>query len=78
MDEVTIRELRHHGEAILERVEAGERFVVIRRGRPIAELRPVVTPTVSSETLLARWRQVPGLSPEAIRRDMDAILDPNL
>jgi antitoxin (DNA-binding transcriptional repressor) of toxin-antitoxin stability system len=29
---------------VLDRVEAGERLVVVRGGRPVAELRPVAAP----------------------------------
>ena len=78
MAEVTIRDLRNHGGEVLQRVEAGERLVVTRSGRPVAELRPVVTHTLTSEALLARWRHVPEISFEALRRDIDAVLDPDL
>ena len=38
---MTIRELRNHGGAVVDRVLAGEHLVVTRDGTPVAELRPV-------------------------------------
>lgn len=78
MTEVTIRDLRNHGGEVLQRVEAGERLVVTRSGRPVAELRPVSTPALTTEALVRRWRRVPKITLEALRADIDAILDPDL
>ena len=49
MAEVTIRDLRNHGGDVVDRVAAGERLIVTRDGRPVAELRPVLRrgPTAS-------------------------------
>jgi prevent-host-death family protein len=44
MSTISLQDLAEHPGALLDRVEAGERLVVVRGGRPIAELRPV-TPT---------------------------------
>ncbi len=41
MSNVSLQELQRDPEALLDRVEAGEHLVVIRGGRPVAELRPV-------------------------------------
>ncbi|MGH7489170.1 MAG: type II toxin-antitoxin system Phd/YefM family antitoxin [bacterium] len=41
MSTVSLRQLQQDPNALLDRVEAGERLVVIRGGRPVAELRPV-------------------------------------
>lgn len=41
MSTVSLKELQHDPDALLDRVEAGEHLVVIRGGRPVAELRPV-------------------------------------
>ena len=45
MSSVTLQDLERDPAALLDRVEAGERFVVSRAGRPVAELRPLA-PTV--------------------------------
>lgn len=41
MTTVSLRDLQLDPAALLDRVEAGEHLVVIRGGRPVAELRPV-------------------------------------
>ena len=33
---------------------------------------------LDAETLLERWRHVPAMDPESLRRDIDAIIDPGL
>jgi len=38
---VTLTEFRSHASGMLSRVERGETLVVIRHGRPIAEVAPV-------------------------------------
>ena len=41
MNEIGAYEAKTHLPALLERVERGERFVITRHGRPVAELAPV-------------------------------------
>ena len=41
MSAVSLRELQEAPDHLLDRVEAGERVVVVRGGRPVAELRPI-------------------------------------
>ena len=36
--------LQHDPAGLLDRVQAGERLIVSREGRPVAELRPLVSP----------------------------------
>lgn len=43
MSTVSLQELQQDPGALLDRVEAGEHLVVVRGGRPVAELRPVPT-----------------------------------
>ena len=75
---MTIRDLRNHGGDVVDRVEAGERVTVTRDGRPVAELRPVRSRGVPSATLLERWRHLPAVDADALRRDIDAIIDQSL
>lgn len=42
MDAISLQELARDTATLLDRVEAGERFVVSRGGRPVAELRPLM------------------------------------
>ncbi|MGH3073325.1 MAG: type II toxin-antitoxin system Phd/YefM family antitoxin [Gaiellales bacterium] len=75
MDTVTIRDLRNHGGDVVDRVEAGERVTVTRDGRPVAELRPLRSRGIPAATLLERWRRLPAVEADALRRDIDAALD---
>lgn len=78
MAEVSIRDLRNHGGDVVDRVEAGERVVVTRAGRPVAELRPVRAGRLTAAALLARWRHLPPLDPAGLRADTDDTIDPSL
>ncbi len=49
MASVGIRELKTHASDIVERAEAGEAFLVTRRGRPVAVVLPF---TVDAEDLI--------------------------
>ena len=42
MSEIGAYEAKTHLPKLLERVQKGERFVITRHGRPVAELTPVV------------------------------------
>ncbi len=78
MESVTVRELRNRGAAVLDRVQAGERLIVSRDGRPVAELRPLPRTPLDATTLLGRWRRLPHVDPEALRRDIDHLIDSSL
>ncbi len=41
MDSIGQQDLQRDPDALLDRVEAGERLIVSRGGRPVAELRPL-------------------------------------
>jgi prevent-host-death family protein len=41
MSTISSQELQRNPDALLDRVEAGEHLVVVRGGRPVAELRPM-------------------------------------
>jgi prevent-host-death family protein len=41
MSTVSLQELQRDLDALLDRVEAGEHLIVVRDGRPVAELRPI-------------------------------------
>lgn len=48
MINVSLQELAQDPAALLDRVAAGEHIVVIRGGRPVAELRPLAPPNLAS------------------------------
>ena len=78
MAEVTIRELRNNGGDVIDRVLGGERLIVTRSGRPVAELRPLTRRAPEPATLLDRWRHVPRVDPEALRQDIEQVIDSRL
>jgi prevent-host-death family protein len=78
MAEVTIRELRNRGGHVIERVLRGERITITRNGAPVAELRPLTRPRVSSAVLLEHWSHLPPIDAVAFRRDIDDVLDSRL
>jgi antitoxin (DNA-binding transcriptional repressor) of toxin-antitoxin stability system len=78
MAEVNVRDLRNHGGDILDRVEAGERVTITRSGRPVAELSALPRRGPDPVTLLDRWRRLPHVDPDALRRDLDEIIDSTL
>lgn len=41
MSTISLQDLQRDPASLLDRVEAGERLVVSREGRPVAELRPL-------------------------------------
>lgn len=81
MTTVSIRDLRNHGGEVVDRVAEGEHITVTRDGRPVAELRPI-RPAAGSglpaARLIERWRRLPAVEPQAMRRDIDAAVDPSL
>jgi len=78
MKAVAIRHLRNHGGEVVDRASRGEQVTITRAGQPVAELRPLASPPLSAETLLARWRRLPDLDPAALRADIDETLDARL
>jgi prevent-host-death family protein len=78
MSSVTVRELRNKGGEVLERVERGEHVIVTRDGRPVAELRPLPRPSAAPPELVERRRRLPRVDPEALRREIDTVVDPTL
>lgn len=77
MARVSIRELRNEGGEILDSVMRGATVIITRQGRPIAELRPLLQGTDTSE-LLDHWRGTPTLDLDDLRADLAAVLDDSL
>jgi len=75
MGEVTIRDLRNHGGAVLDRVSRGEALTVTRDGKPVAELRPLPRRPLGAAALLRHWRRLPAVDAGKLRRDIDALMD---
>jgi prevent-host-death family protein len=84
-DSIGQRELRNDNAKIIQRVMAGESFVVTRNGVPVADLiphqatrEPQQWPTLRE--VQAKFRQLPPLDAEAWKRDIaeaDAFFGPD-
>lgn len=77
-DNVTVRDLRNNGGRVLERVVNGESLTITLDGRPVAELRPLPGRAIPAATLLARWRRLPPVDRDSLRKDLDSTLDAGL
>lgn len=75
---VSVRDLRNHGGEVLARVEAGETLTVTSHGRPVAELRPLTRPSLTTAEYIERARQLPPVDPRKLREDIDAIIDQSI
>jgi prevent-host-death family protein len=56
MKSITFTEFRRQASGLLTQVEAGQRFVIIRHGRPVAEVIPYREPEAGQPS----WKR-PGL-----------------
>lgn len=75
MAEASIRDLRNHGGEVVDRVAKGERVVITRSGRPVAELTPLNREPASLEVLVKKRKTLPQVDPRRFRADLDEILD---
>jgi antitoxin (DNA-binding transcriptional repressor) of toxin-antitoxin stability system len=73
MADVTLRDLRNYGEDVIDRVIKGERVIVTRGRKPVAELRPLMEARLSAEALVERWRHLPYVDPQRVREDIDSV-----
>jgi prevent-host-death family protein len=78
MESVSVQELRNHGGEVLDRVARGAAVVVTRDGVEVAELRPLRRRGVAAAELIARHRHLPDMDPEALRHDIDDVLESGL
>ncbi len=75
---VSIRDLRNHGDDVVDRAARGESITITRSGRAVAELRAVSPPPLAAETLLSRWRRLPRVDPVVLREEVGRLLDVSL
>jgi prevent-host-death family protein len=75
--DVSIRELRNQGGDVVDRAARGEQITITRAGVPVAELRPVRS-GLYVDALLKRWNRLPKLDPDALRTDIDDLIDSSL
>jgi antitoxin (DNA-binding transcriptional repressor) of toxin-antitoxin stability system len=74
--EITQRELRNESGRIMRALDAGEAFVVTRRGVPVGELNPIRrSGFVARAAVLAAFAQAPAIDGPRLRVDLDAFSD---
>jgi antitoxin (DNA-binding transcriptional repressor) of toxin-antitoxin stability system len=76
MTTVSVRDLRNHGDEVLDTVARGESVTVTRDGIAVAELRPLPRRGPSAAQLVERRRHLARIDPERLRQDLDTLLDP--
>lgn len=77
-DIVTIKELRMRGGEVVDRVAAGVPAVITRDGRPVARLEPLPAEALDVRAIVERFRRLPPMNAEALRRDVDSVVDQSL
>jgi prevent-host-death family protein len=76
--EISQRELRNDSGEIMRRLDRGETFVVTRNGTPVGELTPMRRHRfVSTDAVLAMFRNAPPIDAAKFRADLDDIADQN-
>ncbi len=78
MTDVSIRALRNHGGAIVDRAARGEPITITRDRTPVAQLMAIPTAPLSASVLLERWRALPAVDADSLRADIDETLDARL
>jgi antitoxin (DNA-binding transcriptional repressor) of toxin-antitoxin stability system len=78
MKEITVRELRNNGSAVINRVLSGESLLVTRDGADVAELHPVHQRPTHISVLRKKWQGLPSFDPVALRGDIDSIIDQSI
>ncbi|HLK65413.1 MAG TPA: type II toxin-antitoxin system prevent-host-death family antitoxin [Bryobacteraceae bacterium] len=76
MRKASIRDLRAHTSELVREASEGEAIVIERRGKPVAELRPLSQPGKKPQFrdmshIWNTYPQVPGDSTDAISEDRD-------
>lgn len=72
MKTITQREFRNNSAAVMNEVEAGETFRIIRNGVEVAELRPVARKRrLTTDELIERYRRLPKPDYAEMRREAD-------
>lgn len=78
MRQITQRELRNDSGEIMRALEAGESFIVTRGGTPVGELVPLRRRSDARlATVLEIFRGAARVDYKRLRRDLDAVADPD-
>jgi prevent-host-death family protein len=78
METVTIRELRNHGGRVVSRAATGETLLITSSGRPVAQLTPPPRRAPTPQELVKRAKALPQIDFDALRADLDSVMDQGL
>jgi prevent-host-death family protein len=78
MDTVTIRDLRNHGGEVVARAQRGETLLVTSSGKPVACITPPPRRLPSPAELVQHAQTLDPVDLDALRADLDNVLDPAL
>ncbi|MBB3037099.1 type II toxin-antitoxin system Phd/YefM family antitoxin [Hoyosella altamirensis] len=78
MESVSVRELRNHGGAVLDRVARGESLRVTRDGAEVAEIRPSPRRAARPAALIASRKHLPRIDFHLMRVEIDELIDAEL
>jgi len=74
---ITQRELRNDSGEIMRCLDRGETFIITRNGAPVGELTPLRRHRfVTADSVIAHFRNAPGIDAARFRADLDAVADP--
>ncbi len=71
-------ELCNHCSSAINQMHAGGHVIVTQSGRPVADLRPLRRRSTDPATLLNRWRHLPYVDLDEMRRDLNEAINPTL
>ena len=75
---MNVRELRNHGSEVLDRVPPRRDADRHPRRDPGRRAQAITRKATSASALLTRWRRLPQVDPDQLRRDLDAVMDASL
>lgn len=74
MKTVSMLELRQNAQAIVEKVERGQPFLLTYRGRPVARIEPVGTTTQKDDPFYSLGELADGKGKSLSNREIDEAL----
>ncbi|MDR1077523.1 MAG: hypothetical protein LBL55_02440 [Propionibacteriaceae bacterium] len=75
--QISQRVLRNQSAEVMDRLEAGEEFVITRGGRPVGRLAPITGPRTAAPTrdLFTAFAHIPPVGAAELRAEMDEFFD---
>jgi prevent-host-death family protein len=77
MKRISITDLRRNAKRFIKRIEKGERFILTRRGKPMARLEPIIDKTKDVDDPFYSIADLATKSGSLTNERIDEILYPN-